>query len=238
MGQDRKRQPAGITAGGQFATQRRDEATVGLGTSDGPGDRPAPQVTSVVSPDAYDLNDRMTDLAGTYYAKISDDHLNELTHEVAEAFERAQERTLAERKAAFITTHIGIPYRPTEEVLYEPLSPFEIAMRRDEDNWVEGYIALDLGDVIDGDLEGHIDQVSEKLVGSSLLMDVNFEPVRIENGEIIGKASGDISMVVEDWEADNHDDVEDLDELDEDAKMFAIGVGARQALDPLRRRQD
>lgn len=197
-----------------------------------------PKPSPVASPDLADLNDRLTQLRDSYYTSISDDHLDDLTYEVAAAFERAQARTFAERSAFATSKRLGVPFRSTEEVLYEPLSPFEIAMRRDENNFVEGYIAVDLGDVIDGDLESHLDQIGEKLVGSSSLMDVNFEPVRIENGAIVGKASGDVSTIVEYWEADNHEDVDDIDELDEDAKMFAIGVGARQALDPLRRRQD
>ncbi len=87
----------------------------------------------------------------------------------------------------------------------DSLYPFkeaaDIIASRDENNFVEGYIQIHISDMIDNDYEGFLDFISEKLVGSDLLMDVNYEVVaqakKIFPNELILKVTGDASTIVE-----------------------------------------
>lgn len=93
--------------------------------------------------------------------------------------------------------------RKPEEVLHEPLSAYEIGARADENGWVEGLATFDMGDLIDSDLEGHGDQIGQKLVGSELLMDVNAQPVSVDvDGSIVCRLTGDASAVIEGFDED------------------------------------
>ena len=76
-----------------------------------------------------------------------------------------------------------------------------IIAARDENNFVEGYIQIHISDMIDNDYEGFLEFISEKLVGSDLLMDVNYEVVaqakKMFPNELILKVTGDASTIVE-----------------------------------------
>lgn len=63
---------------------------------------------------------------------------------------------------------------------------------------VSGIVRVDLHEIIDTDLEGFIDLCSERLVGSTLLMDVNYRIVGVEGETLLIDVSGDPSMVVDD----------------------------------------
>ncbi len=74
----------------------------------------------------------------------------------------------------------------------------EIIASRDENNYVEGYVQVHISTLIDNDLEGFLDIISEELIGSDLLMDINYEVVGVEEGnELIIKVRGDVSAVLE-----------------------------------------
>ena len=79
----------------------------------------------------------------------------------------------------------------------------EIIASRDENNYVEGYVQVHVSTLIDNDLEGFLDIISEELIGSDLLMDINYEVVGVEEGnELIIKVTGDVSGVLETEEED------------------------------------
>ncbi len=77
----------------------------------------------------------------------------------------------------------------------------EILAARDENNYVEGFIQIHVSDLIDNDYETFLDIISENLVGSDLLMDVNYEVVALAGkeypNELILKVSGDASTILE-----------------------------------------
>ncbi len=85
--------------------------------------------------------------------------------------------------------------------LYPLKEASEILALRDENNYVEGYIRIHINDMIDNDYEGFLDFISEKLVGSDLLMDVNYEVVaqakKMFPNELILKVTGDASTIIE-----------------------------------------
>ena len=71
----------------------------------------------------------------------------------------------------------------------------------DENTYIEDNICIDLHTIIDNDLEGFLDIISEKLVGSPLLMDVSYSVVgTTEDGDIILKVSGDVSDIIRMYE--------------------------------------
>ena len=69
----------------------------------------------------------------------------------------------------------------------------------DEDNYVEGYVQLHISDMIDNDYEVFLDILSEALVGSNLLMDVNYDVVGMadEPNTLIFKVRGDVSNILD-----------------------------------------
>ncbi len=78
----------------------------------------------------------------------------------------------------------------------------EIIASRDENNYVEGYITVHISDLIDNNLDSFLDIISEKLVGSVLLMDVTYDVVGFEEDNmIVLKVRGDVSNIIseEDW---------------------------------------
>ena len=83
-------------------------------------------------------------------------------------------------------------------VLHEPLTPDQIRARMDDDGYVAGLVPMDLDDTTDG-LESTLDALSERLVGSGLLMDIDYRPVAVtRDGTIIVRVAGDPSMVLSD----------------------------------------
>lgn len=82
------------------------------------------------------------------------------------------------------------------EVLMQPFSTEEIMVKKDENNYIEGVIRIDLSDAIDNDSEGFLDLISEKLVNSSLLMDINYEIVGSMHSSLLLQVSGDVSCLI------------------------------------------
>ena len=76
----------------------------------------------------------------------------------------------------------------------------EVIESRNKNNYVEGYVQIHISEMIDNDHEAFLDAISEKLVGSDLLMDVSYDVVGLadEPNELILKVSGDVSTILED----------------------------------------
>lgn len=85
--------------------------------------------------------------------------------------------------------------------LYPIKEAAEILASRDENNFVKGYIQIHISNMIDNNYEGFLDFISEKLVGSNLLMDVNYEVVaqakKMFPNELILEVTGDVSTIIE-----------------------------------------
>ena len=58
--------------------------------------------------------------------------------------------------------------------------------------------------MIENDLDGFLDLISEKLTESPLLMDIGYEPVSVFEEELYLLVSGDVSEIL-DEEKDNED---------------------------------
>ena len=82
--------------------------------------------------------------------------------------------------------------------MWKLISADEILASRDENNYVEGYVKLHISEVIDSDLELFLDLLSNNLVGSDLLMDINYEVVALaEKDTLVFKVTGDVSNIIE-----------------------------------------
>ncbi len=75
----------------------------------------------------------------------------------------------------------------------------DILANRDENNYVEGYVQLHVSSLVDNDLEGFLDLLSVSLVGSELLMDINYDVVALgeDKNDLIFKVRGDATTIVE-----------------------------------------
>jgi len=79
-----------------------------------------------------------------------------------------------------------------------PMTIDEIKQNRNDDNYVDGIVAVALCDVINNNLAGFLDIISEKLVGSPLLMDVNYEVVgTVADYGILIRVVGDVSSILD-----------------------------------------
>lgn len=84
----------------------------------------------------------------------------------------------------------------TYTLLTRPLTEGEILQRADSDNCIEGVVPIDLEFIIDSDLEAFLDDLSVSLVGSELLMDIQYGIVGFEGEELHIKVRGDASEVL------------------------------------------
>lgn len=91
-------------------------------------------------------------------------------------------------------------------ILTEPMTIEEIKKNRSEDNYVEGIVPISLDQVIHNDFETFLDIISNKLVGSILLMDVNYSVVGHQDEyTILLNVSGDASQIIDDEGEDENE---------------------------------
>lgn len=83
--------------------------------------------------------------------------------------------------------------------LKNPLSQDEMKARADEDNYIEGIVAVSDEELFNNDFENFLDLISERLCGSICLMDVQYDMVGVipEEHLILYSVSGDASEVIE-----------------------------------------
>lgn len=78
------------------------------------------------------------------------------------------------------------------------MQPEEIIANRDDSNFVEGYVEMNLFDMVGVDDDDILNEISTKLVGSDLLFDIVYEVVAVgEKNNLILKVTGDASYVIE-----------------------------------------
>ena len=75
----------------------------------------------------------------------------------------------------------------------------------DRDGFIKGEVRTDPSELISRDLEGALDMFSEELTGSTLLMDVDYKAVRVEDGAIVFEVSGDPASIIESLGLDEDD---------------------------------
>lgn len=226
------RQPEGIPAGGQFAPAAHAEPDVTLGRAD-----QVPAIVAhvdlqrwqndyaiTVDTAQFDAGPILAAMTPEERARIEDysesadqiffeavrrglvnDHDGPFALSVRSAIDEAEERD----PAVFDNLAAKPQLRLPGEILDEPLTPYEIGARADENGWVEGLATLDMSDLIDNDLAQHGDQIGEKLVGSELLMDVTARPVSVTpDGSIVCQLSGDASAIIDGFDEDQMADYE------------------------------
>ena len=100
-------------------------------------------------------------------------------------------------------TSISWKTQETPEVkpLKRPLSLEEMKGMCDERYFIEGIVEVDVADLIDNDLEAYLDILSEKLTGTSLLMDIESYIVGCDDETLLICVSGDASGAIDDLEA-------------------------------------
>lgn len=86
-----------------------------------------------------------------------------------------------------------------------PLTKEAVCRYKDDNNYIRGIVKVALSDMIENDLEGFLDLISEKLTGSPLLMDIGYEPVSVFEEELYLLVSGDVSGIL-DEEQNNEGD--------------------------------
>jgi hypothetical protein len=93
------------------------------------------------------------------------------------------------------------------DFITKPLTPAELVAAADKDNFISVNVALDVDTMIyGGDIENFLDDLSDKAVGTTLLMDVSYRAVGVtDDGLIIFKVEGDITAILE-TEAENADE--------------------------------
>lgn len=87
-------------------------------------------------------------------------------------------------------------------VLRKPLTERQIVQAIKNSVPVDGYIsaviAVDVSEIVDaGGLEGFLDLISNRLTGSDLLMDADYDVVGHKGDELHFRVSGDASGIVE-----------------------------------------
>lgn len=78
-----------------------------------------------------------------------------------------------------------------------PLTKEAVCRYKDDNNYIRGIVKVELSDMIENDLEGFLDLISEKLTGSPLLMDIGYEPVSVFEEELYLLVSGDVSGILD-----------------------------------------
>ncbi len=99
-----------------------------------------------------------------------------------------------------------------QEVLTGPLSEKEIRRQMEAAGRIEGTVAVDIEDVIEGDRESFLTLLSELLTDSAELEDIEYELVGHENGMAHFHVNGDASIVLEDLGAEELEDEEEEEE--------------------------
>lgn len=86
-----------------------------------------------------------------------------------------------------------------------PLTKESVCRYKDDNNYIRGIVKVELSDLIENDLDGFLDLISEKLTRSPLLMDIGYEPVSVFEEELYLLVSGDVSGIL-DEEQNNGED--------------------------------
>ncbi len=77
----------------------------------------------------------------------------------------------------------------------------ELKARADENGVVTGEVIVYLPDLVDYDHEALLDYISDRLTGTSILTDISYHALRVnEHGQIVLSAEGNIADIVDSYE--------------------------------------
>lgn len=83
-------------------------------------------------------------------------------------------------------------------LLTQPYTREELRSNMNEDGYVEGKVIVDFHQILDIGLEGFLDCLSERLTGSPLLMNIDYNVVGIVGpDELVINVSGDVSNIID-----------------------------------------
>ena len=97
------------------------------------------------------------------------------------------------------------------DLLTRPLTATQVRRQMDADGLVEGVVAIELDDMIDNDRDRVMELLSELLVDSNGLEDIEYELVGNDGDMLHVLVRGDASSLVEDEEEEEDDDEEEED---------------------------
>lgn len=86
-----------------------------------------------------------------------------------------------------------------------PLTKEAVCRYKDDNNYIRGIVKVELSDLIENDLDGFLDLISEKLTRSPLLMDIGYEPVSVFEEELYLLVSGDVSGILDEEQHNGED---------------------------------
>lgn len=116
-----------------------------------------------------------------------------------EAFLGVDEKLLIEVRMPL--EHYDMLKNKSNQIKYleNPLSQDEMKDVADEDNYIEGIVAVSDEELFNNDFENFLDLISERLCGSICLMDVQYDMVGVipEEHLILYSVSGDASNIIE-----------------------------------------
>lgn len=99
-----------------------------------------------------------------------------------------------------VKSTIGSPSKQIE-YLTEPLTIEEMKAAADDEFYISGIVAVSACDMAHRFDDGFSDTISEKLTGSTLLMDVYYNEIGIlDDGTALLDVSGDISVILREVE--------------------------------------
>lgn len=124
-----------------------------------------------------------------------EDIVDATNDQVAEATRSEVERILRTR---LHRPDLTVQVQPTPTVLVRPMTVDQIKNGLDADGYISGIIYVDLTDLLSEDLEYVLDLFSEKLIGSSLGMDIDYEVIGTDKGSLLIQVTLNPSMALED----------------------------------------
>ena len=91
------------------------------------------------------------------------------------------------------------------EFLTKPLTPKELKKLSDENLMVTGVVPVKLSKIINSDQDEFLDYLGERLAGSCLLMDIQYEAVGAEGNTVYLEVTGEVSSIL-DFEGDDENE--------------------------------
>ena len=82
-------------------------------------------------------------------------------------------------------------------ILTKPYTLAEMFANRDDQGYVSGNLVLAMDDLLYKDIETINDLLGQRLVGSELMMEPEYEPNGVLDGKVILRVSGDVSEVID-----------------------------------------
>lgn len=93
---------------------------------------------------------------------------------------------------------LTVQVQAVPDVLVRPLTIDQIRDGLDADGYVSGTVCVDLTDLLSADFEYVLDLFSEKLIGSTLGMNIDYEVIGTDKGSLLMRVTLDPSMALED----------------------------------------